>query len=75
MHLSVLLSGGGRGVVTRFDESAGLGVITGSDGTEVPFHCTTISDGTRVIELGTAVYFSIFPALGGRAEALRVEKL
>ncbi len=75
MYLSALLSVSGRGVVTKFDDSVGLGMITESDGTEVPFHCTAISDGTRVVELGTIVCFSVFPGIGGRVEALRVEKL
>ena len=47
------------GVVTSFDEHVGLGLITANDGTEYPFHCTQIANGTRTIALGAAVTFTI----------------
>ena len=34
-----------EGTVTAFDDDAGLGVITATDGTAYPFHCTQIADG------------------------------
>lgn len=46
-----------RGVVAAFDEQAGLGVVVTDDGTEHPFHCIEIADGSRTIDVGTAVSF------------------
>jgi len=57
------------GVVTEFDDAAGLGTITADDGATYRFHCTAISDGSRKIEVDTAVDFEIRPARNGRYEA------
>jgi CspA family cold shock protein len=59
------------GVVTEFDEHAGLGVVRGDDGVDYPFHCTQIADGTRTIAVQTAVSFELIPRLG-RWEATRL---
>jgi cold shock CspA family protein len=59
------------GVVTEFDEHAGLGVITDGSGSEYSFHCAEIADGTRTIEIGTNVEFDPLPKLG-RVEAGRI---
>jgi cold shock CspA family protein len=80
-------SGGGvslrrRGVVAAFDASVGLGTVapTGDDGgfgqRELPFHCTRIADGSRTIDVGAPVTFSVVPGRGGRWEAadLRIER-
>lgn len=48
-----------QGRVAHFDESRGLGVIRADDGTEIPFHCTEIADGTRTITTGADVRFRI----------------
>lgn len=61
------------GVVTSFDEPRGLGMITSSDGVELPFHCTAIADGTRTISVGERVRFVVSPGSMGRWEASRVE--
>jgi hypothetical protein len=45
------------GHVTQFDRRIGLGEITDSDGRVWPFHCAMLTDGSRMIELGTAVQF------------------
>ena len=37
-----------------------------------PFHCTAIADGTRTIEVGTAVTFEVRPAGMGRWEATAI---
>lgn len=58
-----------RGRVDAFDEHRGLGVIVAGDGTELPFHCTRIADGSRVIAVGTAVEFVVIPGNPGRWEA------
>lgn len=61
------------GTVTEFDEARGLGVITTRDGTELPFHCTSIADGTRSIPVGERVRFVVVPGRAGRWEAARIE--
>jgi hypothetical protein len=45
------------GHVTQFDRRIGLGEITDASGRIWPFHCAMLTDGTRMIELGTAVQF------------------
>ena len=59
------------GTVTAFDEPRGLGTIE-SDGTEYPFHCTAILDGTRSIDVGAPVSFEVRPAGMGRWEAAEI---
>jgi cold shock CspA family protein len=65
----------GSGVVEEFDEQRGLGMILADDGAVLPFHCTAIADGSRTVEAGQRVQFSVIPGLSGRWEATRVEKL
>ena len=57
------------GVVTSFDDAAGLGTITADDGTAFAFHCTAIADGTRTIAVDTAVAFEKRAARNGTYEA------
>jgi hypothetical protein len=45
------------GQVTQFDRRIGLGEITDADGRVWPFHCAMLTDGSRMIELGTVVQF------------------
>lgn len=45
------------GRVTQFDRRIGLGEITDAEGRVWPFHCAMLTDGSRMIELGTAVQF------------------
>ena len=52
------------GVVTAFDEAVGLGEIASEDGRRFAFHCVAIADGSRTIEVGTAVEFELIPKLG-----------
>jgi cold shock CspA family protein len=61
-----------RGSVSAFDEPAGLGEVTAEDGTVHPFHCTAIADGTRTIQVGVAVTFSVVPGRSGRWEATQL---
>ncbi|MFP5255966.1 MAG: cold-shock protein [Acidimicrobiia bacterium] len=56
------------GVVIDFDDHRGLGTIE-ADGRRHPFHCTAIADGTRTIEVGTPVSFTLAPGPLGRWEA------
>jgi cold shock CspA family protein len=60
-----------RGHVSAFDEASGLGVVTGSDGTALQFHCVEIADGTRKIDVGTDVEYDVLPKLG-QVEARRI---
>ena len=61
-----------QGTVTSIDEHRGWGEVTASDGAVYPFHCTVISDGSRTIEVGTAVEFDVRPGHLGRWEAAPV---
>jgi cold shock CspA family protein len=57
------------GRVSAFDQRRGIGSVTGPDGAEWFFHATAISDGSRVIAVGTPVRFRLEPGHGGRYEA------
>jgi cold shock CspA family protein len=63
------------GTVLEFDEHRGLGVVAADDGAHFPFHCTQIADGTRRIDVGTPVRFTLRPGGLGRWEAGTVEKV
>ena len=45
------------GTVTSFNDAHGLGEITDSASVVWPFHCVSIADGTRTIEVGCTVMF------------------
>jgi len=62
---------GRQGTVTAFDEPSGLGVVTGDDGVDHPFHCIEIADGTRRIAVGAEVTFVRLAKLG-RYEAAEI---
>jgi cold shock protein len=62
-----------RGEVTAFDEPRGLGTITTADGTELPFHCTAIADGSRTIPVGEQVRFVVAPGPQGHWQATSIE--
>ena len=57
------------GRVASFDGAAGWGVIAADNGTEYPFHCTAIADGTRTVTAGIAVSFQLAPGHRGVWEA------
>ena len=63
------------GTVREFDEFRGLGTVVAGDGSSYPFHCTQIADGTRRIDVGAAVSFTLRPGALGRWEAASIEKL
>jgi cold shock CspA family protein len=63
---------GHEGEVRSFDAPRGVGVVVDDAGTEYPFHCTAIADGTREIAPGTRVKFEVTPGLG-RWEAAALE--
>ena len=57
------------GRVTAFDARRGLGTITDVAGAEFDFHATALTDGSRRVEAGTEVTFSVVPGHRGRYEA------
>ncbi len=57
------------GTVAEFDEHKGLGTVRADDGRELPFHCTRIAGGSRSIEVGARVSFSVVAGHRGRWEA------
>ncbi|HET6952364.1 MAG TPA: cold shock domain-containing protein [Acidimicrobiales bacterium] len=60
------------GEVAAFDEARGLGTVRVDGGDEVPFHCTAIADGSRAIDEGARVRFSVVPGRLGRWEATHI---
>ena len=63
-----------HGVVSEFDEAAGLGTVTAADGTSYAFQCTQVADGSRTIDVGAAVSFAVRPWHRGRYEAVGITK-
>jgi cold shock CspA family protein len=63
-----------RGLVSAFDVERGVGCVRAEDGSSYDFHCTSLSDGTRDVEVGRPVEFAVMPAHGGRLEARRIAK-
>jgi cold shock CspA family protein len=60
------------GRVASFDATRGIGTVTDDTGDAYDFHATAIAGGTRRIDVGTAVSFTIAPAHRGRYEARAV---
>jgi cold shock CspA family protein len=60
------------GRVTSFDATRGLGTVTDDAGAAHAFHATAIADGSRRIDVGTRVSYSLAPGHGGRHEARTV---
>jgi cold shock CspA family protein len=63
-----------RGRVVEFDEHVGTGTVEGEDGTRLFFHCVAIADGSRRIDVGTAVTYDVVPGHLGRWEAWRIQR-
>jgi cold shock CspA family protein len=63
------------GVVSTFAEARGLGTVSDDTGATWTFHCTSIADGTRTIEVGARVAFDVVAGHLGRMEATQVTKL
>ncbi|MGH9223168.1 MAG: cold shock domain-containing protein [Acidimicrobiales bacterium] len=61
-----------NGSVAAFDRHAGHGTVRANEGGEFFLHCTAISDGSRTIEVDTAVTFHVVPGHNGRWEAAAV---
>lgn len=60
--------------MSTFDDAAGLGQVSTPEGATHPFHCTSIADGSRTIDVGTAVTFVVTPGRGGAWEAVQVSR-
>ena len=58
-----------HGRVTSFDPARGLGLVTDDAGTAYEFHATAIADGSRRIEVGAQVAFTVAPGHRGVYEA------
>lgn len=58
-----------HGRVASFDARRGLGAVADDDGNEFAFHTTAVADGSRHIDEGTAVTFTVTPGHRGRYEA------
>ncbi|MHB1139149.1 MAG: hypothetical protein ACYC2O_09355 [Microthrixaceae bacterium] len=58
-----------RGTVVDFDDDRGLGTVRDEDGATHPFHCTAIADGSRHIDVGTTVRYSLVAGRVGGHEA------
>ncbi len=61
------------GTVVAFDAAVGLGEVERTDGRRFQFHCIELADGTRTIEVRTAVTFDLLCKLG-RYEASAVTR-
>ncbi len=64
-----------KGVVVAFEEERGLGTLRGEDGSEVPFHCVAVADGSRRVEVGRSVVYLVGPGHRGVLEATVVVAL
>jgi len=62
------------GVVDSFDERRGDGFIVSASGERFYFHCVSISDDTRSIEVGTHVVATRHVGHVGRDEVSDVQK-
>ncbi len=63
------------GTVTSFNEDRGYGTVKDQTGSELPFHCTSIADGSRTIGIGQEVQFEVVPGRGGRWEAANLRSV
>lgn len=57
------------GRVASFDAKRGLGTVADDNGSVHSFHATAIADGSRRIDVGARVSYSLSPGHGGRREA------
>lgn len=63
-----------RATVIAFDAHVGLGTVRLDDGSEIPFHCAEIADGTRAIDVGATVS-CVVRSKFGRPEAFSLVSL
>jgi cold shock CspA family protein len=58
--------------VATFDDHRGYGTLRTAEGAELFFHCTALVDGSRTVDVGTAVTAEVVPGRLGRWEATRI---
>nr|MDA8342640.1 hypothetical protein [Actinomycetota bacterium] len=61
--------------MASFDDERGTGEVEAGDGHRFDFHCTAITDGTRHVDVGAVVAFTVGYGHLGRLEALSVRPL
>jgi cold shock CspA family protein len=61
------------GTVESYDDHAGFGWLAADDGERHWFHCTQVADGSRHVDPGRRVRFSVMAGHLGRWEAAGVE--
>ena len=59
-----------HGRVASFDPARGLGTVAEDGGASYDFHATAIADGSRRIEVGAGVTFTVAPGHRGLYEAV-----
>ncbi len=57
------------GTVVAFDEHVGLGQVVTADGAAFGFHCVAIAGGSRRVDVGAVVRFTLRAGMHGRWEA------
>jgi cold shock CspA family protein len=57
------------GKVAAWDDARGVGALAAEDGTMLDFHCTVIVDGSRTIEQGVRVAYTVVSGRLGLPEA------
>lgn len=62
-------------VVVAFDEARGDGVLRDARGREFYFHCVSITDGSRHVDVGATVRARRQVGLRGRDEASHLVKI
>ena len=63
------------GVVDAFDDRRGDGAVRSDEGERFYFHCVSVTDGTRHVEVGARVRATRRAGLLGHDEVVGVEKL
>ena len=61
------------GTVSTFDDGVGLGSIVDPRGHRLAFHCVSLTDGSRQVNVGQTVEFSIAFCVA-RSEAVDIVK-
>jgi cold shock CspA family protein len=61
------------GTVVAFDVERGLGIVADEHGEQLPFHCTAIGEGSRVIDVGARVRYRVVGGPLGRWEGSELE--
>ncbi len=69
MTVPVVPAGPRHGRVASFDPARGLGTVAEDGGGSYGFHATAIADGSRRIEVGADVTFTVGPGHRGLYEA------